>query len=102
MQAIGTDVPVELSDDVAHTDSGEQVFVLALAGAPTDDGSPLALEGSARFMWRRLTSGPASAADLADRAASRYGVAVEDVLPDVQQFVAALLARRVLRTARVE
>ena len=100
MQSIDIDIPVELCDDIAHTDTGAQVFVLALEAAQVDDGSPLALEGSARYMWRQLTAGPTSVAELAARAAGRYGAAVEDVMPDVQRFVGSLVGRGVLRPAR--
>src|SRR5699024_1404347 len=58
VQSIDIDIPVELCDDIAHTDTGAQVFVLALEAAQVDDGSPLVLEGSARYMWRQLTAGP--------------------------------------------
>ena len=112
MPAIPIDTPVELSPDLAHAESGDQVFVLPLAegagssgGDDTDPeapgGSPIALSGSARFVWRRLLAAPASVAELATAAAGEYGVAVDEVRGDIHRFVDSLVVRGVLRPSQV-
>lgn len=102
MQPVATDTRLEVSPAVAHAESGDQVFVLPLGEQQSVGdgvGSPIALDGSAHFVWRRLLAGPASVSELATAAAAEYGVSVEQVRDDIHQFVESLLVRGVLRPA---
>lgn len=92
-QQAGTRMPrYRRTDDLAWV-GGSRVVVLDLS---RPDAAPIALEGSAAWMWDQLAE-DTSAAALAYHAAHEFDADVEDLIDDVRSFLDQLTASGLLQ-----
>lgn len=87
-------VSVRIGDDVAWTAEESRVVALHLACA---GATPFVLETTAAFVWDEIAEeGPLTAAALVDNVAAAFGVAAEQIRPDVHQLLDELVRRELV------